>query len=102
MKRKFHYLFSLVLSLPVFAFADGNGANPLNKLAGTVNNEIQNTTKTVMSIMNTIVFSLGIAYLILCFMMWKFSPERGKEHIKLIITVGVLLGVIYGVTTAYM
>lgn len=102
MKRKFHYLLSFVLSLPVFAFANGNGANPLNKLAETVDAEIQNTTKTVMSIMNAIVLSLGVAYLILCFLMWKFSPERGKEHIKLIITVGVLLGVIYGVTTAYM
>jgi len=101
MKKKFHYLLSMVLSLPIFVFA-ADGANPLSKLAGTVNTEIENTTKTVMSIANTITLTLGVAYLIFCFIIWKFSPERGREHIKTIITVGVLLGVIYGVTTAYM
>lgn len=101
MKKKFHYLLSLVLSLPIFAFG-ANSANPLSKLAGTVNTEIENTTKTVMSIANTITLTLGVAYLIFCFIMWKFAPERGKEHMKIIITVGVLIGITYGVTTAYM
>lgn len=101
MKKKFHYLLSLFLSSPVLLFAN-NGANPLSKLAGTVNTEIESTTKTVMSIANTITLTLGVAYLIFCFIMWKFAPERGKEHMKIIITVGVLIGVTYGVTTAYM
>lgn len=102
MKKSFHSMLGFFLALPAFLFGANGANNPLSQLAGTVNTEIESTTKTVMSVANTVVLSLGVAWIIFCLIMWKFAPERGKEHMKTIITVGVLLGATYGITSAYM
>lgn len=101
-KSIFHSSLGLFLISPLFLFGANGGANPMSSLAGTINTEIENTTKTVMSVMNTITLSLAIAWFILCLILWKFAPERGKEHLKTLVTVGVIIGIVYGVTTAYM
>lgn len=100
-KNIFHSCLGLFLLSPLFLFA-ANAGNPLSTLKGNIDTEIDNTTKTVMGIMNTISISIAVAWFILCLILWKFAPERGKEHLKTILSVGVIIGLVYGITTAYM
>ena len=100
-KNIFNSCLALFLSLPVFVFG-ANGGNPLSTLKGNIDTEIDNTFKTVMGIMNTVSVTIAVAWFILCLILWKFAPERGKEHLKTLLTVGVIIGLVYGVTTAYM
>lgn len=75
-----------------FAFA--NFAN----LGSQVKQELKTTAGTVMSVLNTVVASVGIVYVCIVGFIFIFKPDTFKENSKILIGALVALGALYGIT----
>ena len=94
-KGKFLFCFFVLFNGLLFA------ANPLTEFKSKVDSELNETMKTIMGMANTVVGTIGIVWLIICFIFAKGQPERFKENMKGIIVISVIIGIAYGITYAY-
>ncbi|TLD85569.1 hypothetical protein [Helicobacter sp. MIT 05-5294] len=76
------------------------GANDsaLGKFKGHFETEVTNTASDLASMINTFVSVVGILWLVILFIFAMFQKDRMMEHIKGIIAVSVILGIIWGIS----
>ncbi|RDU65779.1 hypothetical protein CQA53_05660 [Helicobacter didelphidarum] len=85
-------MFVCFLALQCFAFAD------FSNLGNQVQRELKSTAATVMSVLNTVIASVGIIYVIIVGFIFIFKPDTFKENAKVLIGALVALGALYGIT----
>lgn len=74
------------------AFAD------FSKLGDSVKGQLNSTAATVLSVLNTVIASVGVVYMIIVGFIFIFKPDTFKENSKLLIGGLVALGALYGIT----
>lgn len=90
-KTNLAIIFCFLLYTP-FAFAD------LGQLKDKVNSEIKSTGASILQILNTVVATMGVIYVIIIGFMFLFKHEAFKENSKALITGLVAVGALYGIT----
>lgn len=90
-KRNLAILFCFLLCTPI-AFAD------LGNLKDKVTQEMRTTGSTILSILNTVVATIGVIYVIIIGFMFIFKHEAFKENSKALITGLVAVGALFGIT----
>lgn len=88
----YFFLFNALL-----AFA----ANPLSDFKSKADKEFNETMKTILGLVNTISMTVGIAWIIACILMYIGAPERFKDNLKQLIIITVIIGLVYGLSSAY-
>ena len=83
------------VTIPLSLFADDS---VLGKFKGEFESQITNTTSDIASMVNTFITAVGILWLIILFIITMFNKERMMEHIKGIIAVSIIMGVVWGIS----
>lgn len=89
---RIYYVFLCSLLTTPFAFAD------LTTLTSKVKTELRDTATSVMSVLNTVIGSIGVIYVIIIGLIFVFKPDTFKENSKVLIGALVALGALYGIT----
>lgn len=89
---RIYYLFLCSLLTAHFAFAD------LTTLTNKVKTELKDTASSVLSVLNTVIGSIGVIYVIIIGFIFIFKPDTFKENAKVLIGALVALGALYGIT----
>lgn len=92
--QKFSFL--LFVSLPMALFGANDSA--LGKFKGEFETQVTNTASDIASMVNTFVSVIGILWLVILLIIVMFNKERMMEHIKGIIAVSVILGIVWGIS----
>lgn len=92
----------LTLLLPAVSFAAGDSGNIASKLAGEAKSQIETAGSAVATIINTIAVVMGAIWLIALLLMAFFAMEQIKQHAKFIFGAIVIIGIVYGLSKAYM
>lgn len=103
MRKIFSKLKFLIFSfciLPLSAFA--NSGNIASKLASQAKTEIDSAGSAVASIINTIATVMGAIWIIAMLVMAFFAMEQIKQHSKMLFGAIVVIGIVYGLSKAYM
>ncbi|TLD84667.1 hypothetical protein [Helicobacter trogontum] len=90
--NKLYFSFLCFIFYSPFAFAD------FASLGNQVKGELKSTASTVMSVLNTVVASVGIVYVCIVGFIFIFKPDTFKENSKVLIGALVALGALYGIT----
>ena len=85
-------LATLAVLAPTPALAD------INKLGNTVKTELNNNAAVVLDVINTIVGTIGVLFVIFTAIIYLFNPEAFKNNSKLLIGSITGLGILYAVT----
>lgn len=80
----------LMCNVPLFA--------DISQLGTNVKNQLKGTAEQVMSVLNTVIASVGIVYVIIIGFIFIFKPDTFKENSKVLIGALVALGALYGIT----
>ncbi|MWV72864.1 hypothetical protein DCO59_11105 [Helicobacter saguini] len=80
----------LMCNVPLFA--------DFSNLGAKVKSELNDTAGTVMSVLNTVIASVGVVYMIIVGFIFVFKPDTFKENSKMLIGGMVALGALYGIT----
>ena len=73
----------------------------LSKIAGQASTQIENASKDIAGVVNTVSASLGFLWLVIMLLMYFFAPEQLKQNMKIFVGAGILLGVVYGISAAF-
>ncbi|TLD85195.1 hypothetical protein LS70_001205 [Helicobacter sp. MIT 11-5569] len=98
MLKKIWFKVSLLflVNMPLALFAANDSA--LGKFKGQFETEVTNTASDIASMVNIFVSVIGILWLVILFIIVMFNKERMMEHIKGIIAVSVILGIVWGIS----
>lgn len=99
---KIKFFLFLTLLLPSLSFAAGDSGNIASKLAGEAKTQIETAGSAVATIINTISVVMGAIWLIALLLMAFFAMEQIKQHAKFIFGAIVIIGIVYGLSKAYM
>lgn len=92
---------AVFVALQTFLFAKGN-TNIADKLATDINAEIENVGSSIASVVNTISATLGIIWIVIMLLMAFFAMEQIKQHAKLLVGALIVIGAVYGLSSAMM
>ncbi len=92
---------TLILISPIFLFG-ADGGNIASKLANSVNQQITEAGSSVASIINTISIVMGVIWITVMLLMTFINMEAIKNHAKLLFGAVVIIGIIYGLSSASM
>ncbi|ARR02077.1 putative membrane protein [Campylobacter vicugnae] len=98
--KKFSKIFSLLGVASTSLFANNN--NISNKLATSINEQITNVGSDLASVVNTASIVMGVIWIIVMLLMAFFNMEQIKQNAKLLFGALVIIGVIYGLSSAMM
>ncbi|AJK83790.1 hypothetical protein ACE66E_001706 [Campylobacter jejuni] len=101
MKSIFQKILTLILISPIFLFG-ADGGNIASKLANSVNQQITEAGSSVASIINTISIVMGVIWITVMLLMTFINMEAIKNHAKLLFGAVVIIGIIYGLSSASM
>ncbi|EAI2873736.1 hypothetical protein APU48_08235 [Campylobacter jejuni] len=97
----FQKVLKLILVSPLFLFG-ADGGNIASKLANSVNQQVTDVGSSVSSIVNTISIVMGVIWIVIMLLMAFFNMEGIKNHAKLLFGALVIIGVVYGLSSAGM
>ena len=100
MKKMFSLILGFFLGIPTMLFG-ADGGSPLSKIAGQASTQIENASKDIAGVVNTVSASLGFLWLVIMLLMYFFAPEQLKQNMKIFVGAGILLGVVYGISAAF-
>ncbi len=92
---------AVFVALQTFLFAKGT-TNIADKLATDINAEIENVGSSIASVVNTISATLGIIWIVIMLLMAFFAMEQIKQHAKLLVGALIVIGAVYGLSSAMM
>ncbi|TLE15946.1 hypothetical protein LS72_005145 [Helicobacter apodemus] len=92
--QKIWFIWFVVLPMMMFAAND----SALGKFKGEFETQVENTASDVASMVNTFVSVIGVLWLVILLIIVMFNKERMMEHIKGIIAVSVILGIVWGIS----
>lgn len=98
--KKISKIFSLLGVATTSLFAAGN--NIADKLATSVNEQINDVGTSVASIVNTISIVMGVIWIVIMLLMAFFAMEQIKQNAKLLFGALVIIGAVYGLSSAMM
>lgn len=98
--KKFSKIFSLLGVASTSLLANNN--NISNKLATSINEQITNVGSDLASVVNTASIVMGVIWIIVMLLMAFFNMEQIKQNAKLLFGALVIIGVIYGLSSAMM
>ncbi|EFQ8267027.1 hypothetical protein KJH29_001546 [Campylobacter coli] len=101
MKNIFQKILTLILISPMFLFG-ADGGNIASKLANSVNQQVTDVGSSLSSIVNTIAIVMGVIWIVIMLLMALFNIEGIKNHAKLLFGALVIIGVVYGISSAGM
>ncbi|EOI3079836.1 hypothetical protein ACMHNH_001613 [Campylobacter coli] len=101
MKSIFQKILTLILISPIFLFS-ADGGNIASKLANSVNQQITEAGSSVASIINTISIVMGVIWITVMLLMAFINMEAIKNHAKLLFGAVVIIGIVYGLSSASM
>ncbi|EDP1825857.1 TPA: hypothetical protein KLC45_001170 [Campylobacter jejuni] len=97
----FQKVLKLILVSPLFLFG-ADGGNIASKLANSVNQQVTDVGSSLSSIVNTISIVMGVIWIVIMLLMAFFNMEGIKNHAKLLFGALVIIGVVYGLSSAGM
>ncbi|ECL7558313.1 hypothetical protein FTT16_08385 [Campylobacter jejuni] len=97
MKNKLKILSFWLFFYPYFLFADGI----LSKLKDNVEEQVTDASSQLAGIVQIISGTLGVIWFIVCLGMYAVDPNRLKENLKGLIGIAVIIGVVFGLASAY-
>ena len=100
MKKMFNLVLGFFLGIPTMLFGAPSGS-PLSKITQEAGKQIESAGSDLAGLVNVIAGSLGFLWLIIMLLMYLFAPEQLKQNMKILVVVGILLGVVYGISAAY-
>ena len=100
MKKMFNLVLGFFLGIPTMLFGAPSGS-PLSKITQEAGKQIESAGSDLAGLVNVIAGSLGFLWLIIMLIMYLFAPEQLKQNMKILVGVGILLGVVYGISAAY-
>ena len=100
MKKMFNLVLGFFLGIPTMLFGAPSGS-PLSKITQEAGKQIEGAGSDLAGLVNVIAGSLGFLWLIIMLLMYLFAPEQLKQNMKILVGVGILLGVVYGISAAY-
>lgn len=80
----------LMCNVPLFA--------DFSQLGSNVKTQLRSTAETVLGVLNTVIASVGVVYMIIVGFVFVFKPDTFKENSKILIGGLVALGALYGIT----
>lgn len=92
---------AVFVALQTFLFGKGT-TNIADKLATDINAEIENVGSSIASVVNTISATLGIIWIVIMLLMAFFAMEQIKQHAKLLVGALIVIGAVYGLSSAMM
>ncbi|EAI7263282.1 hypothetical protein CK585_06885 [Campylobacter lari] len=101
LQRNLSKFLTLILFIPFYLFG-ADGGNIASKLSNSVNQQITDVGSSVASIVNTISIVMGVIWITIMLLMAFFNMEGIKNHAKLLFGALVIIGVIYGISSAGM
>ena len=100
MKKMFNLVLGFFLGIPTMLFGAPSGS-PLSKITQEAGKQIESAGSDLAGLVNVIAGSLGFLWLIIMLLMYLFAPEQLKQNMKILVGVGILLGVVYVISAAY-
>lgn len=97
----FQKVLKFILVSPLFLFG-ADGGNIASKLANSVNQQVTDVGSSLSSIVNTISIVMGVIWIVIMLLMAFFNMEGIKNHAKLLFGALVIIGVVYGLSSAGM
>ncbi|QOQ98591.1 hypothetical protein [Helicobacter winghamensis] len=97
MKKILQKIFLGILLSPLYLFAN---KDVWGQLEGHFTTQAEEATSSIASMISTFSATIGIIWIVIMMVIAKFQPERFKDNLKLLIGVTILLGIIYGISTA--
>lgn len=94
MKKIKELWFLLCVVLPLNLLA--KGGNILSQLETNVNTQVTEAGSSIASMAQNFVVVIGVVWIIILLIIYKFQPEMFKNNMKTLFGVVLLLGVIYG------
>lgn len=97
MKKILQKIFLGILLAPLYLFAK---KDVWGQLEGHFTTQVEDATSSIASMISTFSGTIGILWILIMLIIAKFQPERFKENLKLLIGVAIIIGIVYGISTA--
>ena len=89
---------NMYLMFICFILCSGMAHADIQNLASNVNTQIKSVAEQVLKVLNTVIASIGVIYVIIVGLIFIFKPDTFKENSKILIGALVALGALYGIT----
>ncbi len=90
--------FFLVSFSPMFVFGASN--NIFTKIQQQATEQITEAGAASAEVAKTVIITFGIIYIVVFLTGMAFKPEAISQNIKLLVGIGALIGIAYGIASA--
>lgn len=101
MKSFFQKIWLALLFSPILLFG-ASGGNVMNNLVDGFNEQVTEAGSGIASAINTFATVMGVLWIIIMLLMTFFNMEAIKNHAKSLIGALIVIGVVYGLSSAAM